>query len=56
MIELETDQEMFTDPGYRVVIGGTFAADDQVEVYRVDQPDQKVAFYAQYIALGEMPG
>lgn len=55
MIELETDQEMFTDPGYRVLAGGEFAPDEQVEVYRVGQPEQKVAFYARYIATGEMP-
>ncbi len=55
MIELQTDQEMFTDPGYRVVQGGTFAGDEQVEVYRADQPEQRVAFYAIYVATGQMP-
>ena len=55
MIELETDQGMFTDPGYRVVIGGGFAPDEQVEVDMVSHPEQRVAFYALYVATGEMP-
>jgi hypothetical protein len=55
MIALQADQEMFTDPGFRVVTGGDYDETDQVEVYRVDHPEQRVAFYAIYVATGQMP-
>lgn len=46
---------MFTDAGWRVVTGGVYAPDDLVPVYRVSDPDQTVAWYAQYILDGTYP-
>jgi hypothetical protein len=55
MIELSTDEPMFTDLNWLVTEGGSFQPDQLVEVYNKINPDQKVAWYASYIKSGEMP-
>lgn len=46
---------MFTDPEWEVVKGGEYAPDALVEVRRVSDPTQVVAYYAQFVAEGTYP-
>lgn len=55
MITLATDQALATDPAWAVLHGGNFAPDALVEVYRVSDPVQVVAYHAQFIAEGTYP-
>lgn len=55
MITLSTDQVLFSEPSWQVVVGGEFPADALVECYRTDEPEQRVAHYALFISTGEFP-
>ena len=55
MIHLETDQPLFHDPAWAVKTGGDYAPDALVEVYRVADPAQVVAYFAQFIFDGTYP-
>lgn len=55
MITLTKDQPMFTDTDWLVVLEGSYQPDQLVEVYRSRDPEQIVAYYAQYIATREYP-
>lgn len=55
MITLTTGQVLATDPDWAVATGGDYAADALVECYRVSDSEQRVAFYAQFIADGTYP-
>jgi hypothetical protein len=55
MVHLDTDQPVLTQPEYAVVTGGDYAETDLVDVYRVGQPEQVVAYYAQFIYDGSYP-
>lgn len=55
MITLTTGQKLLTDPEWEVLEGGDFEPDALVTVYRVADPIQQVAYYAQFIATGEYP-
>jgi hypothetical protein len=54
-ITLDTDQLLFSDPEWAVLVGGDYAADALVDVYRLSDPTQVVAYYAQFIANGTNP-
>jgi len=55
MINLLTGQPLFIDVAWAVKAGGDYAPDELVEVYRVSDPKQVVAYYAQFIAEGTYP-
>jgi len=55
MITLEADQPVLLQPEFLVRVGGDYAPNELVEVYRVDDPDQICAFYAQFISEGTNP-
>ena len=54
-VVLETNQPMFTYPTYLVCVGSIYTADTLVQVYKEDHPEQQVAYYALFIATGELP-
>ena len=55
MITLAKDQTTFNDYEWAVETAGIYAPDELVTVYRIQDTEQKVAFYAQYISTGEYP-
>lgn len=55
MVTLTKDQPMLTLPEYLVLVGGNYNDTDLVDVYRVDQPEQIVAYLALFIATGVNP-
>lgn len=55
MISLDQEQPLFTDASYAVVASGDYAPDELVDCFRVNEPEQVVAFYAQFILDGTYP-
>ena len=55
LLTLKTGQLLFSDPCWAVKTGGNYDPDELVEVYRLSDPVQVVAFYAQFIAEGTYP-
>lgn len=55
MITLGTGQVLLTDESWAVLSGGEFPPDSLVECYRLNDPEQKTAYYAQFILTGEFP-
>ena len=55
MITLEKDQPALFDPHWLVTVGGDYAPDALVELYRASDPSQTCALYALTIATGEYP-
>jgi len=55
MIELTTDQLLFTDKKLAVKTGGSYNPTDLVEVYNIYYPEQITAYYAQFIIDGTYP-
>jgi hypothetical protein len=55
MITLEKDQPCLTEPDWLVTVGGDYAPDTLVELYRASEPSQTCALYALTIATGEYP-
>ncbi len=55
MITFEKNQPMATDPDWVVVTGGNYEPTDLVPVYRLSDPEQVVAWYAQFILDGTYP-
>lgn len=55
MISLTSNQPMFTESEWLVSTGGDYQPDDLVEVYRASDPEQTIAYYAQFISNGEYP-
>lgn len=55
MVVLTTDQELFVEKQFLVHTGGTFADEELVPVYRIDDPDKVgiCSYPAAYIATGE---
>lgn len=55
MISLSKDQPMFNEENWLVHTAGEYLPDALVDVYNKDNPEQMAAYYALYIATGEMP-
>ncbi len=55
MIIHETNQSAAFDPNWLVSLGGEYAPDTLVEIYRASDPTQTCALYALTIATGEYP-
>lgn len=55
IITLETNQPALTDSEWLVAVGGDYAPDALVELYRASDPTQTCALYALTIATGEYP-
>ena len=55
MITLEKDEICLMDPSLLVLVGGDYQENELVELYKKDNPEQVVSYYALYIKQGTYP-